>query len=131
MVPGVGTEDRAIEVIVEKLQSVNALAPVPLARVASGPPAHAAPAPATPAAVARATPAALVLASPSTTASAVVTVTAELVSDHTQRVVLEALEKWFKDTPVSRPFRINSFHEWGYSVNNSGGGALSNFPGLQ
>jgi hypothetical protein len=107
---------------VEKLQRANALAPVPLARVASGPPVHAAPAaPATPAAAAPATPAAVVLASPSTTTPAVVTVKAERlkygskkdqrpVLRNTQRVRLEALEKWFKDTPASRPFLSKSFY---------------------
>ncbi len=54
----------------QKLQLANALAPVPLARVASGHPVHAAPA-------APATPAAVVWASPSATAPAVVTVKAE------------------------------------------------------
>ncbi len=52
-----------LEIIVEELQSAKALAPVPLARVASGPPVHGAPAaPATPAAAAPATPAAVVVA---------------------------------------------------------------------
>ncbi len=66
----------------EGLQSANALAPVPLARVASGPPVHAAAAPATPAAV--------VVASPSTSALAMVEVKPEkYISKKDQRVVLD------------------------------------------
>ncbi len=85
-------------------------------------------------------PAAVVLASPSTTAPAVVTVKAERLKyasnkdqrpclDNTQRVGLEALEKWFKDTPASRSFLIKYLGLSGkeYCV----GEALSNFPGLQ
>jgi hypothetical protein len=127
-----------LEVTVEKLQSANALAPVPLPRVASGPPVYAAPAgpatpaaaaPATRAAAAPATRAAVDLASPSTS---VVTVKEERlkyaskkaqrpVLDNTQRVGLEALEKWFKDTPALRAFLIKCFHEWRYTVKNSSG----------
>jgi hypothetical protein len=72
VVPGVGTEGREIRGYVEELQSAKSLAPVLVARVASGPPVHAAPAaPATPAPAAPATPAAVVVASPSTSAPAV------------------------------------------------------------
>ncbi len=32
---------------------------------------------------------------------------------------MEALDKWFKDTPASRPFLIKYFNECGYTVNNT------------
>ena len=97
-----------LEVTVEELQSAKSLAPVPLARVPSGPPVHAAPAaPATPAAAAPATPAAVVVASPLTSAAAVMSmakVKAEkyvskkdqrAVLDDTQQAGVRTLESWY------------------------------------
>ena len=116
----------------EELQSLKSLAPVPLARVPSGPPVHAAPAaPATPAAAAPATPAAVVVASPLTSAAAVMSmakVKAEkyvskkdqrAVLDDTQQAGVRTLESWYLDTQESRPFMIKSFRELGYTVKNA------------